>query len=250
MEHSWPRARLGEGLHALARKTGLRLRNEQPPSAPEDAERLDEWLETAAAWLGVEAQALSLPHPELAGFLRAAGPAIVRISGDAFLLFTARSPIEFSGYHWRGQWDFRSGTGHPEAIQKLSCGLPRAGRFRCRNAEHEKVGLDLTKGTVWQAAPLEKAFIIRDGVVAQELDYPHQSGHILQIFFESGSASVAAFLMSPAVFATNLNQLYMLDRVDERYFEKVFDELPVARLYRVKSSTRDDPDPADTATRP
>ncbi len=103
---------------------------------------------------------------------------------------------------------------------------------------------------VGQAAPLEKAFIIRDGVVAQEFDYPHRSGRVLQIFFESRSASVVAFLMSPAAFATNLNQLYLLDRVDERYFEKVFDELPVARLYRVKSSMRDDPDPVDAATRP
>ena len=95
MEHSWPRARLGEGLHALARKTGLR-RNilhiphiDDPPNAPppeKDTEQLHEWLDTAAAWLGVEAQALSLPHPELYGFLTAAGPAIVRVSDDAFLL--------------------------------------------------------------------------------------------------------------------------------------------------------------------
>ena len=86
MDHSWSRARLGEGLHALARKTGLHLHFlhiEEPPRAPEDTERLHEWIDTAAAWLGVEAQALSLPHPELRGFLKASGPAIIRVSDGA-----------------------------------------------------------------------------------------------------------------------------------------------------------------------
>ncbi len=88
MEHSWPRARLGEGLHALARKTDL-PHIEDPPNAPppeKDSEQLHDWLDSAAAWLGVEAQALSLPHPELYRFLEAAGPAIIRVSDDAFLL--------------------------------------------------------------------------------------------------------------------------------------------------------------------
>ena len=92
MEHSWPRARLGEGLHALARKTDLRRdipHIEDPPNAPppeKDSEQLHDWLDSAAAWLGVEAQALSLPHPELYRFLEAPGPAIIRVSDDAFLL--------------------------------------------------------------------------------------------------------------------------------------------------------------------
>jgi dolichyl-diphosphooligosaccharide--protein glycosyltransferase len=162
------------------------------------------------------------------------------IPGDAFLLFTARSSVEFPGYYFRGQWDFRTGAGHYDEFHKLRCAHPRAGRFRCRDTDRQDVELDLSKGMVGQAAPLEKALIIRDGAVTQELDYPHRSGHVLQIFFTSESASVIAFLMSPVVYASNLNQLYMLDRGDERYFEKVFDDFPVARLYRVKGSIRDD----------
>ncbi|TFG61573.1 MAG: hypothetical protein E4H28_08715 [Gemmatimonadales bacterium] len=120
-------------------------------------------------------------------------------------------------------------------------------RFRCRDTDGKDVELDLSKGMVGQAMPIEKAVIIRDGAVTRELDYPHRSGQVLQIFFTSESASVIAFLMSPVVYASNLNQLYMLDRGDERYFAKVFDDFPVARLYRVKGSIRDDPEPADTA---
>jgi hypothetical protein len=100
---------------------------------------------------------------------------------------------------------------------------------------------------VGQTVPLESALIIRDEAVTRKLDFPHQSGHVLEIFFKSGSASVTAFLMSPDAYASNLNQLYMLDRVDERYFEKVFDDRFVVRLYRVKGSNRDDPEPRPTS---
>jgi hypothetical protein len=53
--------------------------------------------------------------------------------------------------------------------------------------------------------------------------------------------------MSPDAYASNLNQLYMLDRVDERYFEKIFDDRFVARLYRVKGSNPHDPKPRPTS---
>jgi len=164
------------------------------------------------------------------------------ISGDAFVLFTARSLVEFSSYYFRGQWDFRTGSANPEKIHKLSCGRPKAKRFRCRDANGQEVELNLSKGMVGQTAPLEKALIIRDGAVAKSFDYPHQSGHVLEIFFTSGSPSVAAFLMNPNVYRSNLNQLYMLGRVDERYFEKVFDDRFVVRLYRVKGASPDDPE--------
>ena len=94
MRHSWPRARLGEGLKALARKSGMPVSrpdlnpdlNEDAPPPPAEGENLGEWMDAGARWLGIETTALSLPHPELASFLRAPGPAIVRVANDEFLL--------------------------------------------------------------------------------------------------------------------------------------------------------------------
>ena len=94
MRHSWPRARLGEGLKALARKSGMPVSrpdlnpdlNEDAPPPPAEGENLGEWMDAGARWLGIETTALSLPHPELASFLRAPGPAIVRVADDEFLL--------------------------------------------------------------------------------------------------------------------------------------------------------------------
>ena len=105
----------------------------------------------------------------------------------------------------------------------------------------QEVRLNLSKGILGQTASLEKALIIRDGVVTKAFDYPHQPGQVLEIFIPSGSPSATAFLMNPNVYRSNLNQLYMLGRADKRYFEKVFDERSAARLYRVKGSNPDDP---------
>ena len=92
---SWPRARLGEGLKALSRKSGIPLSsktsNEELSPPPVAEENLSGWVDAAARWLGVEATALSLPYPELSDFLRAGGPAIVRISEDRFVLLVSTS---------------------------------------------------------------------------------------------------------------------------------------------------------------
>ncbi len=92
---SWPRARLGEGLKALARKSALPLSsktsNEAPPEPPVAEENLSGWVDAASRWLGVEVTVLSLPYPELSDFLRAGGPAIVRISDDRFVLLVSTS---------------------------------------------------------------------------------------------------------------------------------------------------------------
>lgn len=91
MQPSWPRGRLGEGLKLLARKRDFSLASDEAPAPPLAGENLAEWIDAAARWLGIEATQLSLPYPELADFLRAAGPAIVRISEDRFLLVASAS---------------------------------------------------------------------------------------------------------------------------------------------------------------
>jgi hypothetical protein len=172
------------------------------------------------------------------------------ISGDVFLLFNLRSPVEFPGYYYRGQWDFGVGAGRPEAFHQLRCRKQKARLFQCRDSNKQGVELDLSKGLIARTTPFEKALIIRDGAVAQEFEYPNRSGQVLQLFSTSGSASVVAYLVSPAIYASNLNQLYMLDRADQRYFEKVYDDTLVARLFRVKGSMPDEPIRVDEPIRP
>jgi ATP-binding cassette subfamily B protein len=89
---AWPVAHLGIAIEALARKCGLRPRAVAVPTAPEqiahDKDALTQWIETAAAWLGVEAEPLAVRHQEVQPLLNNPGPALLRLpdNGVRFLL--------------------------------------------------------------------------------------------------------------------------------------------------------------------
>jgi ATP-binding cassette subfamily B protein len=90
---AWPAGRAGEALAALAHESGVSASGggavNPSPTALEDPAAFDEWLEAAAARIGVEAEAVEVVYPELRAALLAAGPALVRLQGDAGPRFVA-----------------------------------------------------------------------------------------------------------------------------------------------------------------
>src|SRR5215831_13591600 len=81
---TWPTSRLGEAVAALARQRGWRLRDVEIPVYPAargqaSPEALEEWLETAATWLGLEAEPVAVPYAEVEALVRGAGPALIRL---------------------------------------------------------------------------------------------------------------------------------------------------------------------------
>src|SRR5215831_9104279 len=80
----WPVARLGEALEAMARRSGLAPGERETPVPPEglardNTEALGAWIETAATWLGLEAESVEVPYAEVEGLVRRAGPALLRL---------------------------------------------------------------------------------------------------------------------------------------------------------------------------
>ena len=74
---TWPVARLGEALEALARHSGLAPSGQETPMPPagltqEAAAALGAWIENAAAWLGLEAEPMEATYPEVERLVRAA----------------------------------------------------------------------------------------------------------------------------------------------------------------------------------
>jgi ATP-binding cassette subfamily B protein len=83
---AWPADRLGEALEALARRSGLEVKAGTVPVPPEPesasgGESLGRWVESAAAWLGLEAEPVEVPHAEVGLLLRGAAPALLRLPG-------------------------------------------------------------------------------------------------------------------------------------------------------------------------
>jgi len=81
----WPPSRLGDALQALAAKTDERL---QTPRAIADD---GEWLECAAAWLGLETQPVETPYADFERQVSATGPALIRMPGGFLAVCKSRS---------------------------------------------------------------------------------------------------------------------------------------------------------------
>ena len=91
---AWPLARLGEALEAVARRCGLSLHQRETPTPPaglgqDGGADLAPWLETAAAWLGLEAEPVETSYAEVAWLVRGAGPALLRLPGAGAPCFLA-----------------------------------------------------------------------------------------------------------------------------------------------------------------
>jgi ATP-binding cassette subfamily B protein len=74
---AWPGARAGEAIAALARQAGIPTRTVEVARSSN--------VEAGAAWLGLEAQAVSCLHAEAHRFVRSAAPALLPIGGDRWL---------------------------------------------------------------------------------------------------------------------------------------------------------------------
>jgi len=84
-EYLWPSTRIAEAIEQLARASGLaRDLHAQPGTASGS-------MESIALRLGLEAQAVETPYPDLESQLPRMAPAIIQI-GDSFLLLVRHSP--------------------------------------------------------------------------------------------------------------------------------------------------------------
>jgi ATP-binding cassette, subfamily B, bacterial len=95
----WPLSQLGTGLEALSRRSGLGPAAVEVPAPPislssaTGREALDRWIESAAGWLGVEAEPSMVSYEGLERMVETAGPAVLELPGmntSRFLLLLPR----------------------------------------------------------------------------------------------------------------------------------------------------------------
>jgi ATP-binding cassette subfamily B protein len=77
----WPISQLGEAMRAVARRCNLSVNDREvsgPPAAIQlNQPAMNEWVETAADFLGFEAEAVEATYAEVEKLLRGAGPALL-----------------------------------------------------------------------------------------------------------------------------------------------------------------------------
>jgi len=84
---SWPVERLGEALEALGKHTGFALPAVDVGASSgitsgndEDGGTQERWIETIAARLGLEAEAVEASYPEVEGLIGGCAPALLRLA--------------------------------------------------------------------------------------------------------------------------------------------------------------------------
>src|SRR5262245_11650556 len=89
----WPISQMGEAMRAVARHCDLSPRDGEvsnPPATiqldrPTASDALNEWVETAADFLGFEAEAVEAPYAEVEKLAQGAGPALLLLPESGIL---------------------------------------------------------------------------------------------------------------------------------------------------------------------
>lgn len=80
----WQTARLSEAVELLAQRSGLKPRGarflDQPPDVLQSDDRLEQWMQFAAAQLAIEAEPVEVAYREINDFIMHAAPALIRIT--------------------------------------------------------------------------------------------------------------------------------------------------------------------------
>lgn len=173
-------------------------------------------------------------------------PASARRNNNYVLYMDNMIPA-FDAISLSGTWDFNTQKSSPQQYTSLTYLSHSKDNFiTCREGT-----IDLNKGSISDGTtvvPLSAALFIRDGYVADRVDYPAKEGAYLQVLVRKSQAPIV-LVADEQVFRTNFNQQYLLGNYDRRYFEEVYNNFPVARVFRVRGAAEPEasPEPASKA---
>ena len=145
-----------------------------------------------------------------------------------YLFFTADMTGKYGAISRLGSWNIEKGGSQPRGYQNLACNKITNEEMNCRGA-----AIDLKAGKINNQVPLRRLVFIRDGQVLREQEFGHSQGYTLQLLV-AGRQIVEVQLIAEAVFQSNFNQMFLLGRYRDDFFEETYNAFPFSRLYRVK----------------
>ncbi|MGA1599137.1 MAG: hypothetical protein ACO4AU_08800 [bacterium] len=146
-----------------------------------------------------------------------------------YVLFTADMIGKYSALSSIGSWDLEKGGKQVKGFQNLRCRDITNNLLNCENAQ-----IDLNQGTINNRFPLIEVVQVLGGKVIGRKGFNRKDGYYLQILMSNPRQFSDIYLVEPDVFRSNFNQMYLLGQHDPDRFEEVFNQFPLARMYRVK----------------
>jgi dolichyl-diphosphooligosaccharide--protein glycosyltransferase len=152
---------------------------------------------------------------------------------DVFVLYTQGMIKSFEAISISGTWDFNRKISKPMRYTTLTY-------FSQENhiINYHGGRIDLNRGIITDGTtvvPLLAALFINNGYVVDRIDFDAKEGVYLQVLIKPNQLPQLQLLEEP-VYLSNFNQQFILGNFDRRYFEEVYNNYPVARVLRVRST--------------
>ena len=152
---------------------------------------------------------------------------------NVYVIYLEGMMWKLSSLSYFGTWDFAARTSESLDFVELHCFSMVDNIMRCRDGT-----IDLNRGFMNDGSvdiPLRAALFVDNGYVVERFDYDRDEGYYLQVLEKNGKV-FRIIVADEQLFRTNFNQQYLLGYYDQRYFEEVYNDFPVARVLRVKKT--------------
>lgn len=132
---------------------------------------------------------------------------------------------KYDGIDFFGKWNFDKKTSNYSDYERVSC-YYKENYLKCNDEE-----VNLNEG-VWGEEQLSKVYIFDESNNIKTYDFKTE-GRIIQLILKENSVFIS-YILDNSIFNSNFNQMYFFGKYDDKIFEKVYDNFPIMRVYRVK----------------
>lgn len=150
---------------------------------------------------------------------------------NVYVLYLEKMIFKMFSLSYIGNWDFNKKESRHTDYVEINCYDSANNILNCTDGT-----IDLNTGYMNDGrvdTPLRATLFVNDGYIIEEIGYPRNEGYYLQVLMNKGKVYMI-LVAGPRLFHTNFNQQFLLGNYDRQYFEEVYNDFPVARVFKVR----------------
>jgi dolichyl-diphosphooligosaccharide--protein glycosyltransferase len=152
---------------------------------------------------------------------------------NVYVLYLESMIEKFGSLAYLGNWDFDQKKSDAMDYVLLDCFSLAGNVMTCSDGT-----IDLNRGVMNDGTvdiPLRGALFVNNGYVSSQQYYEKgpEPGYYLEVLMKDNNI-VKILVTDERLFRTNFNQQFLLGNYDRHYFEEVYNDVPLARVLKVK----------------
>ncbi|MCX8084289.1 MAG: hypothetical protein N3C60_05140 [Calditerrivibrio sp.] len=132
---------------------------------------------------------------------------------------------KYDGIDFFAKWDFHRRNSIYSDYELIDC------YYFNDSIKCNQENVDLKNG-YYGDEQISSIYILNENGLEKSYEFSNE-GKIIQIV-RKGNTTFYSYMLPKDVFETNFNQMFFFGKYDDKYFEKVYDNFPIMRIYRVK----------------